>query len=815
MPGKAKKPAGPTKVEATEHPGDTRLNIPTAELESFAVGAEEQPTKLLYPRDPSLDPQLVWKGKDEQDRTDLEVPAVPVYIQETIEPRALIEDLRAGSRERGEEQMGLFAGPFEGMSFEDRVDFYQHEGTWTNRMILGDSLLVMASLAEKEGLKGKVQMIYMDPPYGIKFGSNWQVSTRRRDVKDGRAEDVTRQPEQVKAFRDTWDLGVHSYLDYLRDRLKVARDLLAESGSLFVQIGDENVHLVRSVLDEVFRSSSFVGAITFKKTSSASGDGLAGVVDYILWYAKNRERLKYRQLYHAKSVGGLGGGQYTWLETASGDRHRASPQELQSAPPGCRFFTPDQLTSQRPAQGVDLRTFRVDGHDFTPGQGTFKTDERGMSALKAARRLLPIGNTLRYVRYMNDFPAFPLTNLWDDTVTSGFADAKTYVVQTNPTVVERCVLMTTDPGDLVVDPTCGSGTTAFVAEEWGRRWITVDTSRVAMALARTRLMSARYPYYLLADSSEGAVKKAEVAGTQAPSDSASTRDVKKGFIYESIPHVTLKSIVQNPDIHEGMTREEIDGAVARHAETEILYDRPYTDPKVVRVSGPFTVESLSPHRALAGTGDSPDPEPVPAVDAGRFIEQVIAELRNAGVQNTVKDERLHFDRLEAWPGVYIHAAGEYTEDGKSRTVAVCVGPEHGTVGPQLVNEARRVWLRLRRLRGGDQRARQAQDPAGEDEPRPADAGPAQEDRRRQPVHGLRRTGHRHPVRPRGHRRGRDPRPGRLRPDHRRRAEPLDRRHRLLVHRHGLQRRELLRAARLLPRRRRSVRAAPQDAPSRD
>ena len=660
------------------------MNIPTAELGALAEQAPAGPQMLRYPRDPSLDPQLVWKGKDEQDGEDLVVPAIPIHIQEQISPKAIIEDLREASAGRREQQLDMFSSDFNGMPFADRVDFYRHPMKWSNRMILGDSLQVMASLAGKEGLKGQVQMIYVDPPYGIKFGSNWQVSTRKRDVKDGKVEDATRQPEQVRAFRDTWELGIHSYLAYLRDRLVVARDLLTESGSIFVQIGDENVHLVRSVLDEVFGSENFVVAITFKKTSSSSTDELASVSDQLLWYSRSRSSLKYRRLLFKKAIGGVGAGQYTWIEEPDGVRRRATADELQN-PASARFLRPDQLTSQRPAQGTDVVRYEFGGRSYTPGVGTFKTDRHGLDALATARRLLGIGNTLTYVRYLDDFPAFPLTNLWDDTVTSGFADPKTYVVQTLPTVIERCVLMTTDPGDLVLDPTCGSGTTAYVAEEWGRRWITVDTSRVALALARTRLMAAKYPYYLMADTPEGQRKEADLTG-QMPIESTAG-DIRKGFVYERVPHVTLKSIAQNPDIHEGMTRAEIDAAIARHAETEILFDRPYSDNKTVRVAGPFTVESLSPHRVVAdGPEDLVNP-PAPVEESGRFVETILANLRTSGVDNRTKGERLRFLTLDPYAGRFIQATGTYTEGETERRVAVAIGPQYGTVGPELVQEA--------------------------------------------------------------------------------------------------------------------------------
>jgi len=691
----AKKNAS-NKVESIRHK-DKRKNIPTEELRDFVAQDENAPKTMLYPRDPSLDPQLVWKGKDEQDQKDLAVPVVPIYIQEKIHPQALIDSLPRIDQSGG--QLDLFSD-FNGLpdDFSDRVDFYHHEGNWSNRMILGDSLLVMTSLAEKEGLKGKVQTIYLDPPYGIKFGSNWQVSTRKRDVKDGKAEDATRQPEQVRAFRDTWKLGIHSYLAYLRDRLVVARDLLTETGSVFVQIGDENVHLVRSIMDETFGSENFCAEITVKKTTSASTELLSGVADYVLWYARkkrdaNKITVKYRQLYFEKVVGGLGAGQYSWVQLPDGTRRHASADERDNPPTRARFFRPDQLTSQRPRQGTDVAEFELVGRKYTPGKGTFKTDLNGLRALHRADRLLPIGNTLTYVRFIEDFPAFPISNLWDDTVTSGFSDPKVYVVQTLATVVQRCLLMTTDPGDLVLDPTCGSGTTAYVAEQWGRRWITCDTSRVALALARTRLMAAKYPYYLLADSLEGIKKESELTG-QVPPPHKTEGDIRKGFVYKRVPHVTLKSIANNPDIKEGMTREQIDAAIARHAETETLYDQPYEDNKTIRVTGPLTVESLSPHRTINAEEKKQlsevgkDGWKVKIIGPDAFATMIMENLQKAGVQNTVKGERLKFDSLDPFAGEWIHAEGRYCEkDGTGRRAAICIGPEHGTVGTLLIKEA--------------------------------------------------------------------------------------------------------------------------------
>ena len=702
-----------TTITALKH-ADKRVNIPTEELRDFVVNDEQAPKSLRYPRDPSLDPQLVWRGKDEQDAQDLAVPSVPIYIQEKIHPQSIINDLLAHAAKPGSTlreaaasyQLNLFAdfngGPEE---FDQKVEFYQHEQNWANRLILGDSLLVMASLAEKEGLRGKVQMIYLDPPYGIKFGSNWQVSTRKRDVKDGKAEDATRQPEQVRAFRDTWKLGIHSYLAYLRDRLVVARELLTETGSVFVQIGDENVHLVRCVLDEVFGSESFVSLISFTTTTSQTSQFVPCVVDYILWYAKERISAKFRELRVPKSLTSAADSAYAKWEVG-GNVFDSKPADGDFS-----LLVFDNLTSRSGSEST-RQPFEFAGKKYFPGAGGWKTNETGLRQLARAGRLYAKGNSLFYKRYFSDFPFTALTNTWSDTQQGGFGkDSKIYVVQTSAKAIERCLLMTTDPGDLVLDPTCGSGTTAYVAEQWGRRWITCDTSRVALALARTRLMAAKYPYYLLADSPEGIEKEAELGRTLAAqssglwyagavSQSAGLRDIRKGFVYKRVPHVTLKSIANNPDTHAGMTRAEIDAAIARHTDNETLYDQPYEDNKRVRVCGPFSVESLSPHRVLSTADEFADGalSEQEARQQQDFATMILDNLKKAGVQNTRKGERLTFDRLEPYAGVWLHAAGEYTETVKTvgqsaglseytRRVAISIGPEHGTVGPEQIKEA--------------------------------------------------------------------------------------------------------------------------------
>ena len=685
----AKKNSALTKVESIRHK-DKRYNIPTEELRDFVADAEIAPKTMLYPRDPSLDPQLVWKGKDDQDREALAVPVVPIYIQEKIHPQAIIDAL-PHVEQPGDDAPNLFAdfngGPHD---FDQKIDFYHHEQNWTNRLVLGDSLLVMTSLAEKEGLKGKVQTIYLDPPYGIKFGSNWQVSTRKRDVKDGKAEDATRQPEQVRAFRDTWKLGIHSYLAYLRDRLVVARDLLTETGSVFVQIGEENVHLVRNVMDEVFGSENFCANLIYVTTSTQGSDLIPTINDNILWFAKDRSVVKNRSLFDTKEIGGIGSSGYNFIELADGTQRRATQEEIlgqSSLPQKARFFAASDLTSSHQSISEPIK---IDGKLFSPGHRYWSTSTKGMLRLKHAERLLVVGNSLRFKRYFNDFAVFPRSNVWTDTGVAGFtSDRKVYVVQTNQKVIERCLLMTTDPGDLALDPTCGSGTTAFVAEQWGRRWITCDTSRVALALARTRLMSAKYPYYLLADSPEGIKKESELTG-KLPPEYKTEDDIRKGFVYKRVPHVTLKSIANNPDIAERMTRQQIDAAIARHAETQALHDQPYEDNKRIRVCGPFSVESLSPHRVLS-TSDENQDGTVGQQEARKqqdFSTMILDNLKKAGVQNTRKGERLTFDRLDPYAGAWLHAAGEYTDaGGKTRRVAVSIGPEHGTVGPQQVKEA--------------------------------------------------------------------------------------------------------------------------------
>ncbi len=700
MSPRKKATAGPTPVDAIVH-ADKRANLPTADAYEFVTPEIESPVTVTYPRE-IYSPMLVWQGKELLDDQDLEADAPPIYIQEKVDPRALIEHLRETAKTGEIEPEFTLFDTFDGLGDLDLVEFYRHEANWSNRMILGDSLQVMASLDSRERLGGKVQMIYVDPPYGIKFGSNWQVSARKRDVKDGKVEDIAREVEQIKAFRDTWELGINSYLTYLRDRLLVSRDLLTESGSIFVQIGDENVHLARSLMDEVFGSENFISLICLRTTGGAGSfaggtNVLPAVSSFLLWYGRDLESIKYRQIYADKTAGVAAGELYSLVRTPDGKERRATADELsgKALPNGARFFRPDNLVSQTTRTGqTTVFPVEVDGRTYMPRGGGWKTNREGMGRLLAARRVRPtIGSTVQYVRFLDDFPAVPLNNIWADVGTGSFTDPKVYVVQTNTKIVQRCILMTTDPGDLVLDPTCGSGTTAYVAEQWGRRWITIDTSRVALALARQRLMGARFPYYVLRDSVEGRAKEAELAATPlAPAEV--TNDIRQGFVYERVQHVTLKSIANNPDIKEGMSREEINATIRRHAEFEELVDKPYEDRRKVRVTGPFTVESLSPHRSLAfalATEPASEREAAVDPDAPAFEQTILENLRAAGVQNGRRAERLTFDDVESYAGSYVQAVAirGNAEVGTPARVGISIGPQYGTVSPSFVKGAAR------------------------------------------------------------------------------------------------------------------------------
>ena len=729
----------PKTITAITHK-DSRKNIPTAEYQSVMKSEELHPVQVAYERrNRDLDPQLVWRGKDEQDAEPLVAQAPPLYIQEKVHPKVLIDSLKRYSREESpeEETIDLFAD-FNGLPEGDaRTEFYQHEANWSNRMILGDSLHVMASLAEREGLRGKVQCIYMDPPYGIKFNSNFQWSTTSRDVKDGNKKHITREPEQVKAFRDTWRDGIHSYLSYLRDRLTVARDLLTESGSVFVQIGDENVHRVRALMDEVFGEENHVALIPFVRTTGQTARHLSVTNDYICFYAKNIELLKYRQLFVRKNP--LSTNWYRFPDGSTTSRSKVGDVT------GLVAYKPDNITAQ---SGGETTRFAVSlrGRLFPRLTGGWKTNETGMQRLIRACRIHEALRSIRFIRLESDFDQYRINNFWTDTRTGNFTEAKQYVVQTAAKIIQRCVLMTTDPGDLVLDPTCGSGTTAYVAEQWGRRWITIDTSRVALALARTRIMGSRYPYYLLADSPEGQKKEAQIT-RRVPSNEPTYGRIRQGFVYQRVPHITLKQIANNAEIdviwerHQATLeplrhdlnaalgesweewqiprdtgddwpakakdlhatwwkariarQKDIDASIAANAPFEYLYDKPYEDKKAVRVAGPFTVESLSPHRLLAVDEHEElidkvaEPSTVDYGSTRDFAEVILENLRTAGVQQARKSDRLEFSSITGWPGEYICAEGHYKDRNRSRRAGIMIGPEFGTVSrPDLAAAAR-------------------------------------------------------------------------------------------------------------------------------
>jgi adenine-specific DNA-methyltransferase len=737
----AKQPTFKT-VETLNHE-DKRKNIPTVEFQSI-LDTEQQKTKQIrYPRNNELDPQLMWRGKDEQDWSDLVVNAPPIYIQEKVHPKALIDDLLRTTKEReheaGQSTADLFSD-FNGIpKGADKTEFYQHDQNWTNRMILGDSLQVMASLAEREGLRGKVQCIYFDPPYGIKFNSNFQWSTTSRDVKDGKSDHITREPEQVKAFRDTWRDGIHSYLTYLRDRLTVIRDLLTDSGSIFVQIGDENVHRVRAVMDEVFGESNFISLIPFKKAVFQASDTLPNLYDYLIWYARDKDRVKVRHLFQPRDeLGSFDLIQAGQIVRRATDTDRTTNPDL--------LLRASDLTSAG-ASAIGSKPIFFRNMEFNLKQGKhWKTHEVGLRRLELADRLIGIGKTLCFRKMAADYPVTSLSNVWSDTIQSTFATENIYVVQTYTKVVARCLLMTTDPGDLVLDPTCGSGTTATVAEQWGRRWITLDTSRVALALARARIMGGRYPFYLLADSREGQLKEAEITRT-APSSHPVQGNIRHGFVYERVPHITLKSIANNAEIdviwdkwqrkleplrealnntlkktwqdweipHDAEPQwsdstkdlyndwwqartdrqKEIDASIAAKAEFEFLYDKPFENKKCVRVAGPFTVESLSPHRML-GVDENDElidtrKHDNPEYGAKQSFTQMILEnLKHAGVQQAHREDRITFSALAPWAGAgLVCAEGRYMEGDVEKRAGVFIGPEFGTVQRSDLVEAAR------------------------------------------------------------------------------------------------------------------------------
>lgn len=635
------KPAKKTKQVADyRHDDAKRVNNPPAGL---AWQDTEKPAKKRFEYDPHLDPQLVWAGKAERQSFEVEAPSIHVHERLSAD-----DIIRSVMKEPA--QPALF--DYEKLDRSKTVDFYQHEMGWENRLILGDSLVVMTSLLEKERLGGRVQMIYIDPPYGINFNSNFQARISDRAPRETTDGSLTREPEQVRAYRDTWTLGVHSYLTYMRDRITVARELLADSGSLFVQIGTDNAHRVRAILDEVFGAENCVTAITAVKTSGATARYMPEVADYVLWYAKSLDQLKYRPLYGAKSAVG-GDGAYTQLELADGTRRPMTADERSDPaliPAGARPYRRDNLTSQAPRLS-NRQAVEYDGKWYRPHPGGWKTNPEGLERLRTLGRLEPSGTTLKYVRYYDDFPAQPFSNVWADTVRAGFGSKKRYVVETTEKVVARCMLMSTEPGDLVVDPTCGSGTTAAVAEQFGRRWVTCDTSRVAVALTRERLLTSTFPYYELVDPAQG---------------------VDRGFVYRTLRRTTLRSLAH------GEAPEEVP-----------LLDEPARDVRRIRVAGPFTLEALSRY-AVNPNEDNvpPTPDEEAAVESLDHVATLLHALATQGIPRR-GGRPLAVSQIEPLANAgMLHAEGMYlADDGSLRSFVVSLGPRFGPITVQQVDEA--------------------------------------------------------------------------------------------------------------------------------
>ena len=608
------------------------------------------------------DPELYWLNKyknDDEDNPDympqLRTDIRSLYKHEDIRPEAIIDslyELHEHKSESAKLQLDLFGdSDFEQEDELERLaGYYKHSDNWQNRLIQGDSLLVMNSLLNREGMKGQVQCVYFDPPYGIKYASNWQMKLNSRDVKDNDS-NISGEPEMIKAFRDTWELGVHSYLSYLRDRLVMARELLTESGSVFVQISDENLHLVRSVLDEVFGSENFFSLITFRKTSPLGASGLPGVSDYLIWYAKNKENIKFRQLYEFKGIGS--GSNYTKVELSDGTRRSMSYDERLDPTLLPKDSKPYRLSDLASAGYTPSCIYDIEfeGKTYKCINRSWKTNKQGVERLIQKRRIEAAGKNLAFVRFYEDFPVQTMNNLWDDTRA---AMGISYVVQTAEKVIQRCLLMTSDPGDLVLDPTCGSGTTAYVAEQWGRRWITIDTSRIALNIAKKRLMTAIFPYYKTHDNSENP-------------------NIRQGFKYKTVPHITLKALANDLPFDE-----------------ETLYDQPEEDKKRIRVSGPFTVETLQ--SLDVSSPESLNDKQNDYDEYALFTERIFNNLASNGIRNGVKQEQAVMHSMEHLDEPYLNAKGYYkTDDGKEHCVYFMIGPKFGTVSRHAVNEAVRAF----------------------------------------------------------------------------------------------------------------------------
>lgn len=642
------------QIEQYEHSKDKRANIPHVGL----VTPDSDPDtgeKKTYEYDPHLDPQLQWAGKAEH--TSFEVPTVSLHVHERIDPKTIIETVKKEKDDGG--QMSLFS---EKKPLREAIDFYKHKEGWTNRLIAGDSLLVMNSLLEKEGMAGKVQMVYFDPPYGIKYGSNFMPYVNKKDVKDGKDDDLNTEPEMIKAFRDTWELGIHSYLTYLRDRIKIAAELLTETGSFFLQISDENLHFVRQILDETFGVENFCALITFRKTNiTFSTKRLGGVSDFIIWYAKDITKYQYNTLFINKVIGGAGASNYGFVEFEDGTYRRLTSEEKNNPnliDKKARVFSSENLMSGGATESC-IYDFEFNGKLYSAVKGkSWKTTKDGMQRLAELNRLVPLGEDRLYFKtYFDEYPITKLTNLWNDT--RGEMDLK-YVVQTAELIVQRCMMMVSNPGDLVLDITCGSGTTASVAEKWGRRWITCDTSRIALNLAKQRLMTNHYDYFKLAYDNEG---------------------VSSGFDYKKVSHVTLGNLANNEPSHD-----------------EILLDQPYIDTKKTRVTGPFTVEAVPAPYAksfdeLEQEDSGSDTSIARSGETNRQAEWR-DELLRAGVR-AKGGNIIQFTRVEPLAGTkYIQAEAETKEDSPKK-VLVVFGPEHAPLEQRMVENA---WQEARALK---------------------------------------------------------------------------------------------------------------------
>ena len=665
-------------VSSIKH-DDKRVAIPDSAHqgeEQMAISGQAQESEYDIFKNSlkrGVDPQLYWLGKYKNDDEDspeympqLRTDIRSLYKHEDIRPEAIIDslyELHEHKTESAKMQLDLFGdSDFEQEDELERLaGYYKHSDNWQNRLIQGDSLLVMNSLLNREGMKGQVQCIYLDPPYGIKYGSNWQMKLNDKTVTDGKDSNISGEPEMIKAYRDTWDLGIHSYLSYLRDRLVLARELLNQRGSCFVQISDDNVHIVRSLLDEVFGSENFVSQIIYAKTSGATANTLGSVADYILWYAKDVDSVKYNKLLMPKEYGGEGSDAYKYIELVDGRRMSISKWEEETGsvfnynkrPKGSRVFRLGDLTSQT---GSDSIRFPIEFNGksyYCPGVRGWRTNKVGIEKLIKLNRIEASKNTLGYVLYLDDFPMQYLNNMWDDT-SSTLGAEKLYVVQSGIKPIQRCILMTTDPGDLVLDPTCGSGTTAYVAEQWGRRWITIDTSRIALNIAKKRLTTALFPYYKTYDESENP-------------------NIRRGFVYKKVPHITLKALANNLPFDE-----------------ETLYDQPEEDKKRIRVSGPFTVETLQ--SLDVSSPESLNDKQNDYDEYAMFTERIFNNLKANGIRNGVKQEQAVMHSMEHLDEPYLNAKGYYkTEDEKEHCVYFMIGPKFGTVSKHAVNEAVRAF----------------------------------------------------------------------------------------------------------------------------